>query len=58
MPDQMKATIILLGILGLVGFLLTNPAKIIGLLIALMVYLINKETINRARHRKRTKNFQ
>lgn len=58
MPDQMKATIILLGILGLVGFLLTSPAKIIGLLIALMVYLINKETIKRARHRKRTKNFQ
>jgi len=54
----MKATIILLGILGLVGFLLTNPAKIIGLLIAIMVYLINKETIKRARHRKRTKNFQ
>ena len=58
MPDQMKATIILLGILGLVGFLLTNPSKIIGLLIALMVYLINKETIKRARYRKRTNNFQ
>lgn len=58
MPDQMKATIFLLGILGLVGILLTNPARIIGLLIVFMVYLIHKESAKGTRHRKKTRNSQ
>lgn len=59
MPDQMKATLCLLVMLSIIAFMLTNPAKLIGLGIIGMIYLLSRQAGKENRGpRRRTRDYR